>query len=93
MVDHGTKDNIVDCIWLFKVEEKVDKLVDRLKARLVPNDMNQVKGLDYRETFSPIIKPISIKIILSIAVTNQWKHNHIDIDNVFLNGTLEKRTS
>lgn len=58
LVDRLLNDNVVNFFWLFKVKDKVDGIVDRLKAHLVANDMNQIEGLDYHETFLPIIKPM-----------------------------------
>lgn len=70
LIDRHPNDNIIGSIWLFKVKEKADGTLDRLKVRLVANGTNQVEGFDYNETFSPVIKPVSIRIILAIAVTN-----------------------
>lgn len=91
LVDRQLEDNVVNCIWLFKVKERTDGTVDLLKAHLVANGMNQIKGLDYQEAFSPIIKPISIRIVLSLVVTNGWTLHQINIWNAFLNGVLDKR--
>lgn len=87
MIRNDTGDNVVNCIWLFKIKEAAD----RLKARLVANSANQVKCLIYHETFSPVIKPVSIRIVLSLAVTNGWKLHQIDIGNSFENGVLDER--
>lgn len=69
-MERNPTDNVISCIWLFKVKEKVDGFVDRLKARLVVNGMNQIESLDYNETFSLVVKLITTRLVLSIALTN-----------------------
>lgn len=55
--------------------KNVDGTIDRYKARLVAKGFHQTLGLDYVETFSPVIKPSTIHIILSIVVSNNWDIN------------------
>lgn len=52
---------------------------------------NQIEGLDYAETFSPVVNPISICLVLTVTLTKGWKICQIDIGNAFLNGVLEGR--
>jgi len=60
----------VGCKWVFRVKRKPDSSIDRFKARLVAKDYNQHLGLDYKETFNPVVKLAIIKIIITIAVLN-----------------------
>jgi len=57
---------------------------------LVAKRFHQVHGFDFHETFSPVIKPVTIRIILTIALFYGWKLFQLDVNNVFLNGTLEE---
>ena len=58
---------------MFRVKRKFDGSVDRFKACLVAKGYNQRLELDYKETFSPIVKPATIRTVLSIAVGNGWE--------------------
>lgn len=91
LIPRSVNDNVINNIWLFKVKEKSDGTVERLKARLVANGTNQVEGRDYVETFSPVVKPKTIRIVLTIAISRGWAMQQIDISNAFLHGQLEEK--
>ena len=74
--------------WVFRIKYNSDGSVSRCKARLVAKGFHQTQRLDFNETFSPVIKSLTIRIILSIAVMNHWVLKQIEINNVFLNGYL-----
>ncbi|XP_047342815.1 uncharacterized mitochondrial protein AtMg00820-like [Impatiens glandulifera] len=61
--------NLVGCKWVFKLKHKVDRSIDRHKAHLVAKGFHQQQGIDYEETFSLMEKPISIRVILSLAIS------------------------
>lgn len=77
--------NIIDCKWVFCVKRKADGTVESYKARLVAKGFNQVPSEDYFETFSPVIKPTTVRLLLSFAVSNQWTMRQLDVHNTFLN--------
>lgn len=80
--------NMVGCKWIFRLKRHTDGTVARYKARLVAKGFNQRPSLDYHETFSPVVKPTTIRLVLSIAVSNGWQLRQLDINNTFLQGTL-----
>lgn len=80
----------IGCKWVFRVKQNPDGSVHKLKARLVAKGFHQQLGFDYNETFSPVVKPVTIRVMLTLAVTNNWCLRQLDINNAFLNGILEE---
>nr|GEV55139.1 ribonuclease H-like domain-containing protein [Tanacetum cinerariifolium] len=81
---------MVRSMWLFKHKLHPDGTLSRYKARLVTNGSSQQLGVDFDETFSPVVKPATIRTILSLAVSRQWPKHQLDVKNVFLNGNLSE---
>uniref|UniRef100_A0A2N9FBM1 Integrase catalytic domain-containing protein n=1 Tax=Fagus sylvatica TaxID=28930 RepID=A0A2N9FBM1_FAGSY len=82
--------SIVGCRWVFTVKQNPNGTVDRLKARLVAKGFTQTYGLDYTETFSPVAKLNSIRIIISLAANLDWPLHQLDVKNAFLHGDLNE---
>ena len=68
---------VVGCKWVFQTKENPNGIVNKYKARLVAKGLNQVQGFDFHETLSPVIKPVTLRIILTIALTNGWDLFHL----------------
>lgn len=80
----------IGCKWLFKVKTQADGTPIKYKGRLVAKGYVQEAGIDYNDTFSPVIKAVTVRIVLTIAVTNNWKLHQVDFNNAFLNGVLSE---
>ncbi|KAH9723455.1 retrovirus-related pol polyprotein from transposon RE1 [Citrus sinensis] len=74
--------------WVFLVKYNPDGNISKYKARLVAKGFHQTYGVDFFETFSPVVKPCTVHIVLSLAVMHCWPIRQLDVNNAFLNGML-----
>ncbi|GJT33877.1 ribonuclease H-like domain-containing protein [Tanacetum coccineum] len=82
--------NVVLCMWLFRYKYLADGTLSRYKARLVANGSTQLEGVDVDETFSPVVKPRTIRTVLSLAASRHWPIHQLDVKNAFLHGDLSE---
>ena len=81
--------NVIGCRWIFKTKLHSDGSLDGLKARIVTKGYNQREGVDFLETFSPVIRPATIRTVLTLATVKGWSLRQFDVKNAFLHGYLD----
>ena len=90
MVPFPPKRNLVECKWIFRTKVVADGSYVKYKARLFYKGYSQVHGVDYTETFTPIAKMDSVRLVLAIATSKGWQVHHMDVKCEFLNGELQE---
>jgi len=90
LVPRPPRANIVTGKWIFKHKFNADGTLERYKARWVLRGFTQRPGVDFAETFSPVVKPATVRTVLSLALSRRWPIHQLDVKNAFLHGTLSE---
>ena len=78
------------CEWFYKLKRHSNGFIARYKARLVARVYLQQYGLDYDETFSLVVKPTTVRLLLALVVQHGWELKQLDVSNAFLHGILKE---
>uniref|UniRef100_A0AAV1TCV4 Integrase catalytic domain-containing protein n=1 Tax=Peronospora matthiolae TaxID=2874970 RepID=A0AAV1TCV4_9STRA len=77
--------------WFFKIKRKADESIDKYKARLVAKGLEQQYGMDYAETFSPVVKYVTLRMVIAVAKYFGWNIDQLDVVTAFLYGVRKEQ--
>jgi len=80
----------VGCKWVYALKYKANGSLERYKVRLVAKGFTQTFGIDYQETFAPVAKMNTIRILFSLSANLGWWMQQYDVKNAFLHEELEE---
>ena len=77
--------------WVFKIKRKADGSIDKYKARLVAKGFKQKYGIDYTETFSPVVKYVTLRMVIAITKYFGWTLDQLDVVTAFFYGEMKEK--
>ena len=90
LVDLPLGSTPLGCKWIFKRKMKTDGSIDKYKARLVAKGYKQQEGFDYFDTYSPVTRITSIRMLIAISALHGFEIHQMDVKTTFLNGELDE---
>ena len=83
------RQQVVTSKWIYKIKHAANGSIEKYK-RFVAHGFSQKKGIDYEETFAPVARYTSIRLVLALVAVMKWKIHQLDVNTDFLNGVLEE---
>jgi hypothetical protein len=82
--------NLVRCQWIYQTNISSYGDISKYKAQIFTKGYSQVHGIDYTETFAPVAKMDSIRLVLAIVASRRWEVHHLDVKSAFLHGYIKE---
>ena len=90
LVELPPNQRAISCTWVWKTKRGPDGEVIRWKARICGHGFLQRHGMDYAETFAPVVKIATVRAVLAVAASFDFEIDHLDVVSAFLNAKLEE---
>ena len=90
LVPRPVDKKIIGCKWVFKIKRNFDGLIARYKARLVAKVFHQTPDIDYTKTFNSVVKPVTIRVLPTLALIKGWFIHQLDVNNAYIHGYLHE---
>jgi hypothetical protein len=90
LVERPSGANVVDCRWVLRIKKNAAGEIEKYKARLVAKGFTQIYGIDYYETYAPVARLASFRLLLATAARNSWPIDTFDFDSAYLNCVLSE---
>ena len=90
LIDRPQNRKVIGVKWVYRTKLNVDGSINKHKARLVVKGYAQVFGVDYSNTFAPVARLDTIRLLLAIAAQMNWRGYQLDVKSEFLNGILQE---
>ena len=90
IVDRPENRKVISCKWVYRIKRDSKGNINRYKARLVARGFTQVYGLDYMDTYAPVTRLETIRLLCALAVKRDWEVRHVDVKTAYLNGDLDE---
>ncbi|TFY79416.1 hypothetical protein EWM64_g4598 [Hericium alpestre] len=82
--------NVISSKWVFKIKRNNTGAISKYKARLVAQGFSQIPGIDFTDTFAPVAKLLSVRLVVALAAHFNYELHQMDVKNVYLNGDLKE---
>lgn len=80
----------IACKWVYRVKYKANGEIERYKARLVAKGFNQIHGIDYFESFSPVAKTVTVRLLFAIGAAKKWQIHQVVVNNAYLQRHIDE---
>lgn len=88
LVPYPSGAHVLGCGWVHKIKLNADGTVEKLRSRLVARGNEQEEGVDFLETYSPVVCTATVRMVLHTATVHHWDIKQLDVKNAFLHGDL-----